>query len=605
MKSFKKIGRYEIQGIIAEGAMAVVYKARDPEIDRTVAIKVLKDELGVDEEHVGRFLREAKAAGSFSHPNIVTIYDVGCMDDTFYITMEFLNRKSLADVLTENRSLPPEQVLSIGIQLAKALDAAHRKGIVHRDIKPGNILFADEKTVKIADFGIAWLDRPDDPEKADAGMVAGTPRYMSPEQAAGRDADGRSDLFSLGAILYELVSGKKAFDSNNVPTLMLQISLKNPTPLSALVPGISESLQRIILKLLNKIPEQRFQSAADVVDALERELALMAQEARRQSQRAIPLRMKFAALAGGLTALFAAISMAVVCYLESRDLESQLLDSGASLTKAIATQTAAPLLGRDWLPLELLVADERARNTFDYLVVTDRQNVVRAATDKAMVGKIYAPPPAPVVPIADPDVTASSMVLPEGEAAFLFDTQILFQKREIGRLYLGMSKANIQSVVQATFLVMSVLGMIAALAAAGTCFLFGNLVARAMRVLRESMAGVGAGELDRRVLDKRNDEIGEVFAAFNHMVESLAKHQHGNGNGKSAMLPVPDAERLAALEAADDAEATMLIATEPAARGSGAKPAKSAPVDKTAPDVVANAAPAEAKKERASSRKRA
>src|SRR6185503_7587323 len=139
----KKIGRYEIESVVADGAMAVVYKARDPEIDRTVAIKVLKDELGVDEEHVSRFLREAKTAGAISHPNIVTIYDLGRIDDTFYITMEYLDKGSLADVLAEMMRLPRKQVLSIGMQLARALDVAHRKGIVHRDIKPGNILIAD------------------------------------------------------------------------------------------------------------------------------------------------------------------------------------------------------------------------------------------------------------------------------------------------------------------------------------------------------------------------------------------------------------------------------------------------------------------------------
>src|SRR6185503_922034 len=152
----------------------------------------------------------------------------------------YLDKGSLADVLAEMMRLPRKQVLSIGMQLARALDVAHRKGIVHRDIKPGNILIADDgDTVKLTDFGIAWLDHTDNLQNTQ-GLVLGTPRYMSPEQAAGREPDARSDLFSLGVILYELLSGKKAFDSSNVATLMLQISLTNPTPLRTLVPDVPE-----------------------------------------------------------------------------------------------------------------------------------------------------------------------------------------------------------------------------------------------------------------------------------------------------------------------------------------------------------------------------
>src|SRR5882724_6437970 len=234
-----KIGRYEIEGLVGEGAMAQVYRARDPEIGRVVAIKVLKDELCVDEDYVNRFLREAKAAGGISHPNIVTVFDVGRLGNAPYITMEFLDEKSLADAIAEHEKLPVKRIVSMGIQLARALDLAHRRGIVHRDVKPGNILLMEKgEAVKITDFGIARLDRSEDLQKTHAGTVIGTPRYMSPEQAAGRPVDGRSDLFSLGVILYELLTGKKAFDSNNVATLMLQIMQKDPEPCRNFAPEV-------------------------------------------------------------------------------------------------------------------------------------------------------------------------------------------------------------------------------------------------------------------------------------------------------------------------------------------------------------------------------
>jgi len=606
--TLKKIGRYEIESLVAEGSMAVVYRARDPDIDRTVAIKVLKDEHGVDEEHVNRFLREAKAAGAISHPNIVTIYDVGRIDNTFYITMELLDRKSLADVLAENARLSIRQVISIGIQLARALDVAHRKGIVHRDIKPGNILLTETcETVKITDFGIAWLDRPDDMQKTHPGMVLGTPRYMSPEQAAGRELDGRSDLFSLGVILYELLSGRKAFDSNNVATLMLQISLANPTPLRTIVPEISEGLQRVIMRLLNKFPEQRFQSGAEVADALERELAAaMAQETKPARNRPLPLRVKAAALAGLLTAAFWVIGMAIVGSVESRGLERQLLDSGATLAKSIAAETAVPLLAKDWIALELFAGDGNTRDTFDYLAVTDRQNVVRASTDKAIVGKPFVPPKNAAMRSDNPDVAATSVLLPGGEAAVLFDTKILFQKREVGHVYLGVGKAGMQSVSRSTFLALSSLGVLAVLGVVGMCLFFGGLVARCMRLLRDSLLGLGAGDLERRISVSRNDEIGEVFTAFNRMAESLqagVAKRNGEG-GETGMLP--DANRLLAMEACADPEATLLFSSEPAAPAGLAEPLKSPlPVESSPPERLALPDPPESDDRRTGSRKQA
>ncbi len=229
------IGRYEIEGLVGEGATAVVYRARDPAIGRTVAVKLLKTEHGLDLDYLARFQREAQSAGAISHPNIVTIYDVGRVDGTPYITMEFLDEKSLADVIASGNRLPVKQVISIGIQLARALDHAHAQGVVHRDIKPDNVLVLNRgETVKLTDFGIARLESGDDAQRTHAGTVLGTPRYMSPEQAMGQSSDGRSDLFSLGAILYELLAGRRAFDSNNLASLMLQIVQQDPPPLTEL-----------------------------------------------------------------------------------------------------------------------------------------------------------------------------------------------------------------------------------------------------------------------------------------------------------------------------------------------------------------------------------
>jgi serine/threonine-protein kinase len=563
-----KIGRYEIDRVVGEGAMAKVYRARDPEIDRIVAIKVLKDELCVDEEIAGRFVREAKAAGAIQHPNIVTIYDVGRVGNNPYITMEFIDEKSLAELFASAR-MPVRKVLDIGIQLARALDHAHRRGIVHRDIKPGNILMmTNGETVKITDFGIAHLGERDDMQKTHAGMVLGTPRYMSPEQAKGNDLDGRSDLYSLGVILYELLTGKKAFESESVATLMLQILQQDPKPLRELVPDVPVGLQRIVSKLLQKRPERRFQTGAELAEALERErTALIEQEEDAARNKFVPLRIKWAAAAGAGLALVFAIGLIIVYSIESRVIRTQVLDSGSSLAKFVATQTAVPVLSQNWVPLELFVRDASQRGSFDFLVVTDHDNVVKAATDTSLVGKPYAPLQNAELVVDSPDIKASSVVLPDGNNVFLFDTPILFQKTEIGRVRLGINRAGMDRVLGSTLMLMTVLGALAVLAVIAMVYVFGGLLARPIRLLSKTLMDFGAGDLDRRVSGTRKDEIGQLFSAFNHMADAI---QAKFGKRSAFESAVVDGERVKAMEQSGTMDETVATVSRRTPEGAGA-----------------------------------
>jgi tRNA A-37 threonylcarbamoyl transferase component Bud32/HAMP domain-containing protein len=531
-----KIGRYEIEGLVGEGAMAKVYRARDPEIARVVAVKVLKDELCVDEDYVNRFLREAKAAGAISHPNIVTVFDVGRFGNAPYITMEFLDEKSLADAIAEHEKLPIKRVISIGIQLARALDLAHRRGIVHRDVKPGNILLMEKgETVKITDFGIARLDRSEDLNKTHAGTVLGTPRYMSPEQAAGRAVDGRADLFSLGVILYELLTGKKTFDSNNAVTLMLQIMQKDPEPIRNIAPDVPVSLQRIISKLLQKRPEQRFPTGAQLAEALERELAAVAaREEEAKRNHFIPLRVRWAMSAGAALAVLFLVSLGIVYFVERGIIRAQVVDSGAAIAKFIATETAVQVLSQNWVPLELFVKDASERGSFDYLAVTDHDHVVKAATSQDIVGKQFAPPPNATVIAKAADFTASEVELPDGKAAFLFDTPILFQKTEIGRIYLGINRVGMDNVLRSTLLLMSNIGILTVLSAVGMLYVFGGLIGRPIKLLSNAMRDFGQGDLDRRIAETRNDEFGQLFTAYNHMVDAVQAHVGKKADGDGA-----------------------------------------------------------------------
>lgn len=251
-----KIGRYEILELIGQGAVGMVYKALDPLIARTVAIKTvpiarLKEE---GSEFEARFLREAQSAGRLSHPNIVTIYDVGEADDFAYIAMEYLRGTTLREVMNIGQ-MPLDLVISTAQQVAEALAYAHDHGVIHRDIKPSNIVITlPHGQVKLTDFGIAHLVNSD---RTYAGLMLGSPRYMSPEQAMGEDINGCSDIFSLGAVLYEMVTGTYAFDGDSLPTILYRVINVLPPPPAQLRPETTPLLDNVIMRMLNKQSDAR------------------------------------------------------------------------------------------------------------------------------------------------------------------------------------------------------------------------------------------------------------------------------------------------------------------------------------------------------------
>ena len=258
-----QLGRYEIISELGQGAMGVVYKARDPLIDRVVAIKTINLALALDEkeEYEGRFYQEAKAAGRLSHPNIVTIYDVGKNGDIAYIAMEFLEGYELRNIINENGSLPISQVLDIVAQVAQGLSYAHEHDIVHRDVKPSNVMVVRDGHIKITDFGIARM--PYSAVQTQTGMVLGSPKYMSPEQVMGKSIDQRSDIFSLGVMLYEMLTGQSPFNGDNVNAIMYQTLNAIPSPPNSLNPEVPEMIDFIVAKALAKKMEDRYQSAKD------------------------------------------------------------------------------------------------------------------------------------------------------------------------------------------------------------------------------------------------------------------------------------------------------------------------------------------------------
>jgi predicted Ser/Thr protein kinase/tetratricopeptide (TPR) repeat protein len=265
-----RLGRYEVEKVLGKGAMGTVYLGRDPVIGRQLALKTLNvpSETDEAEEFRQRFLREAQAVGILTHSGIVTVYDAGVDDASglSFIAMEFIEGKSLKDMLRAGHMFAFSEVARIGAALGAALDYAHSKGVVHRDIKPANILVTPQGVVKITDFGVARLESSN---LTATGQFIGTPNYMSPEQVTGAPVDGRSDLFSLGVVLFELMTGQRPFTGGSVTEVGYKIVHEPPPIPSQMRPGLPPAFNPIVLKLLEKDPAKRYQKGADVARALE------------------------------------------------------------------------------------------------------------------------------------------------------------------------------------------------------------------------------------------------------------------------------------------------------------------------------------------------
>jgi serine/threonine protein kinase len=278
MTTVAKAGRYEIVGELGRGAMGVVYKAVDPVIGRTVAVKTIRlSEEGTGlsrSELLSRFQTEARAAGLLTHPNIVVVYDAGEEDGLYYITMELVEGKSLQNLLDARQAFPLPRTLRIMEQTCSALQFAHERNVIHRDIKPANLMLTPDDTVKITDFGTAKILQFGTVQQT--AHVMGTPSYMSPEQVKGRAVDGRSDIFSLGVMLYEMVTGEKPFPGQNITTVIYKIVNEDPVPPRQIDPSIHTGISAIVMRALEKEPDNRYQSCREMLEDLRNYRALSA-----------------------------------------------------------------------------------------------------------------------------------------------------------------------------------------------------------------------------------------------------------------------------------------------------------------------------------------
>ncbi len=261
------IGRYHIIEELGRGGMGVVYKGHDPLLNRSVAIKILSQQLVGNPECKDRFIREAQAAARLNHPNITAIYDINEHEGIYFLVFEFIQGVSLDKYMKEHGHLSVEEALQIFIPAARALDYAHQHGIVHRDVKPGNIMVTDNGDVKVGDFGIAWVEASQ--TLTQPGQVIGSCFYFSPEQARGEKVDRRADIYSLGILLYEMMAGRVPFIADNLPAVIQLHLTKEPEPPTTYNMAIPRNVEQAILRCLKKDPAERYQTVTDLIKDLQ------------------------------------------------------------------------------------------------------------------------------------------------------------------------------------------------------------------------------------------------------------------------------------------------------------------------------------------------
>ncbi|MBJ7549776.1 serine/threonine protein kinase [Marinomonas ostreistagni] len=516
----QQLGRYELKEKIGEGAMSEVYKAYDPALQRTLAIKVLKPELAQDKERLSYFLNEVTISGKLSHPNIVQIFDVGEVDDAPFIVMELVDAQSLDEWMRHQSDLPLETMIDIVEQLAAALEYAHAKGIVHRDLKPSNVLIESSGRVRLMDFGVAYLHEPT--QESDHGhdeeTIVGTPYYMSPEQLAGKTPDQRSDLYSLGVVMYQLVFGNLPFEASTIRDLVALIQASDVNLSTSRCP---HAVKKVIRRLLHKKASFRYSNATELrqqLSALELELS---HSSNRWSERITATWLYTAVVAGVFSIVLLGFLMFTLNDL-SKNLSGVLSDYGSMLVQQTKDQVDEALLLGDDLALNAMTEQVAKNDQIEYLYITDHSGVVKATTASTGVGATYQTPPA-LEPLGLHQGSRVGQITPagEGDRIYHFNSPITFNGKQIGSVIIGLSAHSIDDVWWRTTTVLGLFIVFACLSIPALVYVICRFFTNEFKQLGKALQGLYVGNYFTRLPVSKIDEVGYAKRQFNELAEQM------------------------------------------------------------------------------------
>jgi serine/threonine-protein kinase len=514
----ERVGRYEIVRELGRGSMSIVYEGFDGRIDRHLAIKLLRNRYARHVNARQRFLREARAAGGLAHPNIVTVFDVGQADSAPYIVMEYLEGGTLDDWINPERlaELETVKLLELAMQLARGLGYAHANGVIHRDIKPANIHYdPDVNVAKMMDFGIAATERTGDDDSG-RDRIAGTLTHMAPELLAGQSPDARSDLYSLGIVLYQLLSGKLPFDARDTETLVRQIARHDVRPLRPLRSDTPKELVDLTYRLIALEPESRPASATQVADELS-EIREGLQRGLLQSVRRKSAVWRWPLLTGLGVALVLVLGMNYLYRTQNEAMAETTFGFGDALASLIAQETAEALILEDNTALSVLVSDFAANPEIQYLHISDSDGIVQASTNPYLRGE--SAPPVNGAPI---EREAGAVDLARTDDGVLeFRVPIRFQARRVGQVRLGLDGSGLSQAAAATMWMLVALFCAALLALAGGLTWMTRRHQLGLKRLAWGLKRLQRGQYEFRLETDRRDEFANTFRQFNRLAVRL------------------------------------------------------------------------------------
>jgi tRNA A-37 threonylcarbamoyl transferase component Bud32/HAMP domain-containing protein len=536
------IGRYRIEGILGQGAMSVVYAGFDPEIQRKVAIKCLHGEVAADPASRQRFQIEARAAGNLIHPHIVTIFDTGETDDgRSYIAMERLPGETLSSRVAAQGFPSVPIIIDLIGQIAAALDYAHTQGVVHHDVKPDNIMLIDGwQYAKIADFGIAehlavWSKLPN------ITQISGTPAFMAPERLRGEHGDARSDLFSLGVVMFWLLGHRMPWRYTDDVERLVRMRKRLPVPpLKPADPSTPPLLIDIVRTLMAPAPAVRYQRTAEVLEDLQ--LARRSYERTHDvlpSSRIHSLGVRWAVVLGATVVVALLIGMVAIYSKQSAAVNGLAQDFGGSLARMIASDAAENIVIGDKAATRALVEDVARNQQIDYLAIADRDGGIIASTRAGDAGQALGPVAnAPQQSLPNDIVTFRSRQAggDRRQDMLMFDVPIRYQAKRVGRLRLGISDAPLRAAQATALWVLAAVLVGTVLAVLGAAYGLFRRLQVLLEVLASGLLHIARGDYQHRIRLVRRDEFDRLFAAFNLMGESL-----GNKPGET---PVKTASRV-------------------------------------------------------------